>query len=272
LRGSRGGRMSGSWRGRRSRGLGGDLRRRFCRCRRRGGCDFGSPHGRARHEQRRSLAVLARRDHGAIDLRLEQNVVGPADHDEMFHIVAPDEHKLALPVEAECVDQPEPGLAGPSARNTQPLSERQPVKNRQNDKGGDRASQKEADLQDPIVRERKVTQPLHAQSKSSAPGRDKPLFKFARQRRFRVRPRRNLARAPVSQLARRRRAPRIRSGRAHVTSITKRDPVENCGAPGAFAQVEPAAAKTSHAAHGSTRSTATRRVHMRPRRRQGPWG
>jgi hypothetical protein len=88
----------------------------------------------------------------------------------MFHVVAPDEHQLALPVEAECVDQPEPRLAGPSAGNAQPLSKRQPVKNRQNDKGGDRASQKEADLQDPIVRERKVTQPLHAQSKTSAPG------------------------------------------------------------------------------------------------------
>jgi hypothetical protein len=105
-------------------------------------------------------------------LRLEQNVVRPADHNEMFHVVAPDEHQLALPVEAECVDQPESGLAGPSARNTQPLSERQPIENGQNDKGGDRASQKEADLQDPVVRERKVTQPLHAQSKTPAPGRD----------------------------------------------------------------------------------------------------
>jgi hypothetical protein len=58
----------------------------------------------------------------------------------MFHVVAADQHKLALPVEAEGVNQPEPGLAGPSAGNTQPLSERQPVKNRQHDKGGDRAS------------------------------------------------------------------------------------------------------------------------------------
>jgi hypothetical protein len=132
-------------------------------------------------------------------LRLEQNVVRPTDQNQMFDIVAPDEHELALPVEAECVDQPEPGLAGPSARNAQPMSERQPVKNRQNDKGGDPAGQKEADLQDPIVRERKVTQPLHAQSKISAPGRDKPLFKFARQRRFRLRRRRKIACAPVSQ-------------------------------------------------------------------------
>ncbi len=53
----------------------------------------------------------------------------------MFDVVAPDEHELALPVEAECVDQPEPRLTGPSARNAQPMSERQPVKDRQNDKG-----------------------------------------------------------------------------------------------------------------------------------------
>jgi hypothetical protein len=72
-------------------------------------------------------------------LRLEQNVVGPADHDQMFDIVAPDEHELALPVEAECVDQTEPRLAGPSARNAQPMSERQPVENRQDNQGGDAA-------------------------------------------------------------------------------------------------------------------------------------
>ena len=166
-RGGRG-RLRGSWRGRRSRGLGGDLRRRFGR-RRRPAQGEELPHRRARHEQRRSLAVLARRRRGAIDLRLEQNVVRPADHDQVFDIVPPDEHELALPVEAECVDQPEPRLSGPSARNAQPMSERQPVKNRQNDKDGDPASQKESDLQDPIVRERKVTQPLHAQSKTSAP-------------------------------------------------------------------------------------------------------
>ena len=113
----------------------------------------------------------------------------------MFDVVAPDEHQLALPVEAECIDQPEPRLAGPSAGNAQPMSERQPVQNRQNDENGDPAGQKEADLQDPIVRERKVTQPLHAQSKTSAPECDEAHFKFARQRRFGPRQRRKIARA-----------------------------------------------------------------------------
>ena len=162
------GRLSGSGRLRRGRGLGGDLRRRFGR-RRHGRSDLGSPHGRARHKKRRSLAVLARWRRGAIDLRLQQNVVRPADHDQVFDIVAPDEHQLALPVEAESVDQPEPRLAGPSARNAQPMGERQPIENRQNDEGGDAAGRKESDLKDPIVRERKLIQPLHAQSKTSAP-------------------------------------------------------------------------------------------------------
>jgi len=72
-------------------------------------------------------------------LRLQQNVVRPADHDQVFDIVAPDEHQLALPVEAESVNQPEPRLAGPSARNAQPMGEREPIENRQNDEGGDAA-------------------------------------------------------------------------------------------------------------------------------------
>ena len=97
----------------------------------------------------------------------------------MFDIVAPDKHQLPLPVEAECVDQPEPRLAGSSARNAQPMSERQPVEKREHDEGGDAASRKESDLKDPIVHERKLIQPLHAQSNTSAAERDKPLFKFA---------------------------------------------------------------------------------------------
>ena len=192
------GRSSGRRRGRRSRGLGGGLGRRFGRGRRPGRYEFGSPRRRAWHEQRRSLAVLARRVRGAIDLRLDQNVVRPSDHDQVFDVVAPDEHQLALPIEAERIDQPEPRLAGPSARNAQPTSERQPVQNRQNDENGDPAGQKEADLQDPIVRERKVTQPLHAQSKTSAPSAMKrPLSSPANHGLARARDARSLA--PASQ-------------------------------------------------------------------------
>jgi hypothetical protein len=50
----------------------------------------------------------------------------------------------------------------------QPTSEGQPVNNREDDEGGDAASRKESDLKDPIVRERKLIQPLHAQSNTSA--------------------------------------------------------------------------------------------------------
>jgi hypothetical protein len=35
----------------------------------------------------------------------------------MFDIVAPDQHQLPLPVQAECVDQAEPWLAGSSPWN-----------------------------------------------------------------------------------------------------------------------------------------------------------
>jgi len=95
----------------------------------------------------------------------------------MFDIVASDKHKLPLPVEAEGVDQAEPWLAGPTAGNPQPMSESQPVEDREHDERGNAASRKESDLKDPIVRERKLIQPLHAQSKTSAAKRlNEPLF------------------------------------------------------------------------------------------------
>jgi hypothetical protein len=86
----------------------------------------------------------------------------------MFDIVATDQHQLPLPIQAERIDQPEPRLPCPSARNAQPMSEGQAVDNREHDQGGDAASGKESDLENPIVRERKLIQPLHAQSNTSA--------------------------------------------------------------------------------------------------------
>jgi len=80
----------------------------------------------------------------------------------MFDIVAPYKDQLPLTVEAERVDQAEPRLAGAPARHAQPIRESHPIENRQHDQDGDAAGQKESDLKDPIVRERKVTQPLHA--------------------------------------------------------------------------------------------------------------
>jgi hypothetical protein len=123
--------------GRGNRNLGGDRRRRFGESRR---CERDLPQRGARHEERRSLSALARRDRGAINLRLNQNVVRAADHDKMFNIVAPDKHQLPLTVEAECIDQPEPRLAGPSTRNAQAMCKRQPINKRKHDERGDAAS------------------------------------------------------------------------------------------------------------------------------------
>jgi len=58
----------------------------------------------------------------------------------MFYVVAPDKHELPLSVEAKCIDQPESRLAGPSARNTQPMCERQPINKREHNECCDAAS------------------------------------------------------------------------------------------------------------------------------------
>ena len=124
--------------------------------------------GRARRKQRRGLVVLSRRRERAIDLQFDQNVVRAADHDQMLDIVAPDEDQLPLAVEAERVDEAKPRLAGPSARNAQPMGERQSINDRQDDERGDAARRQESYLDDPIIGERKLIQPLHAKSKTPA--------------------------------------------------------------------------------------------------------
>ena len=86
----------------------------------------------------------------------------------MLNIVAPDEDQLPLAIEAERVDETKPRLAGPSARNAQPMGEHQSVKDRQDDERCDAARRQESHLDDPIIRERKLIQPLHAQSKTPA--------------------------------------------------------------------------------------------------------
>ena len=52
------------------------------------------------------------------DLGLDQQVVRPADHDQMFGIVAPHDDELALAIEIESIDNAEPGLARPPPRHT----------------------------------------------------------------------------------------------------------------------------------------------------------
>jgi len=80
----------------------------------------------------------------------------------MLDIVAPNEDELSLAVETEGVDEAEARLAGPSTRNAQPMGEHQPVKDRQDDERGDAARRQESHLNDPVIRERKLIQPLHA--------------------------------------------------------------------------------------------------------------
>jgi hypothetical protein len=51
----------------------------------------------------------------ANDLRLDDNVIEAANHHEMFDIVPSHQHKLALSVEAERIDETEPRLTSPTA-------------------------------------------------------------------------------------------------------------------------------------------------------------
>jgi hypothetical protein len=44
----------------------------------------------------------------ADDLRFDHDVIESADHHEMLDIVAPNQNELALTVQAESVDQPQP--------------------------------------------------------------------------------------------------------------------------------------------------------------------
>jgi hypothetical protein len=100
------------------------------------------------------------------------------------------------------------------------MSESQPVEDREHDKGGNAASRKESDLKDPIVRERKLIQPLHAQSKTSAAKRvSGPLFNSPADRCFRLRPRSKTGRRLSDPgLARRlKRAESHRRARCHIS-------------------------------------------------------
>jgi hypothetical protein len=93
--------------------------------------------GRPRQRRNRRLFFPGARNLarlGPDDLRFDQNVIGTADHHQMFDIVAPHEHELALPVEVEGIDHAEAWLPRPAAaRHMKPAAESQP-KNEQNQK------------------------------------------------------------------------------------------------------------------------------------------
>src|SRR6185312_12250983 len=119
-------------------------------------------------------------------------------------------------------------------------SERQPVKNRQNDECGDAASGKESDLKDAIVRERKAIQPLHAQSRISAlGGRDQKLFTLCLPDEDGFACARD-PKSPGSSTSRPAAPPRAPNPFRRtpvIPLITKRDPVENWGVRRTFAEV-----------------------------------
>jgi hypothetical protein len=142
-------------------------RKGVCR-RRRGGLGRGNLGrgyrgrglGRARRRLglgRRGQIVFAGRGKRAIDLRFDQNVVRAADHDQMLDVVAPHEHKLPLPIEAERVDETQSRLSCASPRHAQPVGEHESVQNRQNHQRGESAGNQESDLDHTVVGEWKIT-------------------------------------------------------------------------------------------------------------------
>ena len=80
------------------------------------------------------LAVVAR--FGAHDLRLDQEIVGTADHDQVLGVVAPHDDKLALTVEIESIDNAEPQLPPAAAGHPQAAAEGQ-AEDKQNQQGRD---------------------------------------------------------------------------------------------------------------------------------------
>jgi hypothetical protein len=67
----------------------------------------------------------------ADDFGLNDQIVRPAQHDQMFDIIAANDHQLPLAIELKGVDQTEPGLAAPylsghpqPPRKDEPINER----------------------------------------------------------------------------------------------------------------------------------------------------
>jgi hypothetical protein len=61
---------------------------------------------------------------GSDDRRFDDHVVGAADHQQMFDIIASHDDKLALPIEIEGVDDAQTRLASPRAAWTQAIAHR----------------------------------------------------------------------------------------------------------------------------------------------------
>ena len=72
--------------------------------------------------QYRGLDCRGTRDRG-----FDQHIVRPADHDQMFDIVAPYQHELALPIEIEHIDDGEPRLAPATVLDVETLAVQDPA-------------------------------------------------------------------------------------------------------------------------------------------------
>jgi hypothetical protein len=116
--------------------------------RRRQGCDILVPR----------LHLGLRLELRANDLRLHDDVVGAANHQEMFDIVASHDDELTLSVERKSVDQPQAWLARlAAAGKTQPMTEQRPISNNQRSNRHDHYSGEHGDLQWVIVAKRKTS-------------------------------------------------------------------------------------------------------------------
>ncbi|MBV8320041.1 MAG: hypothetical protein JO049_05135 [Hyphomicrobiales bacterium] len=129
---------------------------------------------------RRPQAVFATGRKRSIDLRLDENVIRPTDHDEMFHVVASDEDELPLAVQTERVDEAQPRLPGPPSWDPQPVREHQTINDCYRYQNSDTASHQNTDLGNRIGAERKVIQPLHAISNARAADRADHNFALRR--------------------------------------------------------------------------------------------
>jgi len=117
--------------------------------------------GRGGRRGRKGRLLFARRKRlglRADDLRFDDDVVGAADHQQMFDIVAAHQNELALTVQGEGVDQAKPRLARPAAaRKTQPMAKQRAIGNDEGDDRNDGDHAKHRDLQSAIVAQRKIS-------------------------------------------------------------------------------------------------------------------
>jgi hypothetical protein len=98
--------------------------------------------------RRRSLGRRDARDRG-----FDQNIVRPADHDQMFDIVSPYEHELALPVEIEDIDNGKPRLVPAAAVHGDPPVEQNPPSHDDEDADGDEQDEHQQNGNELVVAE-----------------------------------------------------------------------------------------------------------------------